>query len=420
MEQLYRIGRALRYWFFKAIPLLVVLMIAYQPFFLFTHADAAPQPSKEDLLALQNRIKVLQDELATKEAHKVEAADALRESERAISEINTVLVKLTKQQTDANKRLNELMHQTRQLEEELNQQADQLSSLLYHQYINNRPSNFYLLLNLQDPNHIARNLYYYRYLKQARVESIEHLQQYLRDIETLKGESQTKHDEITKIQAEQIQQKKVLDQEKAKRATILANLSEKIMLQQRELSKLKDDEQRLTKLVEQINQLLSSKTKRDNDTARAPANVPLLNNKTPDSTVSGYNFASLRGKLRLPVRGELVNRFDSPRQEGGIKWRGLFIRSKNGNEVKAVAGGQVVFADWLRGFGNLMIVDHGSSYMSLYGYNEAIYKRVGDKVQGGDTIAIVGNSGGSGESGLYFELRHQGKPFDPLTWVKIE
>lgn len=248
---------------------------------------------------------MLQDELATKEAHKVEAADALRESERAISEINTVLVKLTKQQTDANKRLNELMHQTRQLEEELNQQADQLSSLLYHQYINNRPSNFYLLLNLQDPNHIARNLYYYRYLKQARVESIEHLQQYLRDIETLKGESQTKHDEITKIQAEQIQQKKVLDQEKAKRATILANLSEKIMLQQRELSKLKDDEQRLTKLVEQINQLLSSKTKRDNDTARAPANVPLLNNKTPDSTVSGYNFASLRGKLRLPVRGNL-------------------------------------------------------------------------------------------------------------------
>ncbi|HNA69962.1 MAG TPA: peptidoglycan DD-metalloendopeptidase family protein [Nitrosomonas sp.] len=419
MEQTYRVGRALRCWFFKAIPLMIVLAIAYQPFFLFTHVDAAPQPSKEDLLALQNRIKALQDELAAKEVHKVEATDALQESERAISEINSVLVKLAKQQTDANNRLNELMHQTRQLEEELNQQTDQLGSLLYHQYINNRSSNFHLLLNLQDPNHIARNLYYYRYLKQARVESIVHLQQYLHDIEMLKSESRVKQDEIAKVQAEQTQQKKILDQEKAKRATVLANLSEKISLQQHELSKLKADEQRLAKLVEQINQFLA-KSKRDSDTASTSANAPLLNNKTPDSTVSGYSFTSLRGKLRLPVRGELVNRFDSPRQEGGIKWRGLFIRAKNGNEVKAIASGQVVFADWLRGFGNLMIVDHGSSYMSLYGYNEAIYRRVGDKVQGGDTIAIVGNSGGSSESGLYFELRHQGKPFDPLTWVKIE
>lgn len=419
MEQMYRIGRALRRWVSRMIVPLAWLVIAHQSLFLSTYAYATTQPSKEDLLALQSKIKALQDELATKEAHKAEATDALRESERAISEINNVLARLAKQQTEANKRLNELMRQANQLEEELSLQADQLGSLLYHQYINNRPNNFHLLLNLQDPNHIARNLYYYRYLKQSRVESIERLQHYLRDIEALKLEGQTKRDEIAKVHAEQILQKKILDQEKAKRATILASLSEKIALQQRELSKLKDDEQRLTKLVEQINQLLA-KSKRDSDAVRTPANTPLLNNKTPDSTVSGYGFASLRGKLRLPVRGELVNRFDSPRQEGGIKWRGLFIRSKNGNEVKAIASGQVVFADWLRGFGNLMIVDHGSSYMSLYGYNEAIYKRVGDKVQGGDTIAIVGNSGGSNESGLYFELRHQGKPFDPLTWVKIE
>ena len=93
---------------------------------------------------------------------------------------------------------------------------------------------------------------------------------------------------------------------------------------------------------------------------------------------------------------------------------------QNGNEVKAIASGQVVFADWLRGFGNLMILDHGNNYMSLYGYNEAIYKHVGDRVRSGDTIATVGNSGGHRESGLYFELRHQGKPFDPLTWMIIE
>ena len=103
-----------------------------------------------------------------------------------------------------------------------------------------------------------------------------------------------------------------------------------------------------------------------------------------------------------------------------MTWKGLFIRSPSGEEVRAIAGGRVVFADWLRGFGNLMIVDHGGSYMSLYGNNEIIYKRVGDTIRGGDTIAAVGNSGGNADSGLYFELRHQGKPFDPLNWVRIK
>ncbi len=120
------------------------------------------------------------------------------------------------------------------------------------------------------------------------------------------------------------------------------------------------------------------------------------------------------------MRGELANRFGGPRADGGVTWKGLFIRSSTGGDVKAVAGGRVVFADWLRGFGNLMIVDHGNSYMSLYGNNETNHKQVGDTVRGGDTIASVGNSGSNPESGLYFELRHQGKPFDPLNWVRIK
>lgn len=122
----------------------------------------------------------------------------------------------------------------------------------------------------------------------------------------------------------------------------------------------------------------------------------------------------------MPVKGELANRFGSPRESGSIKWQGLFIRSAGGNEVKAIAGGEVIFADRLRGFGNLMILDHGNHYMSLYGNNAAIHKRVGSKVKSGDTIATVGNSGGNAETGLYFELRYQGKPFDPLSWVKLK
>jgi murein hydrolase activator len=120
------------------------------------------------------------------------------------------------------------------------------------------------------------------------------------------------------------------------------------------------------------------------------------------------------------VRGELRNRFGSPREGSGLLWKGLFIAAPAGHEVKAIAAGRVVFADWLRGFGNLLIIDHGDGYMSLYGNNESLYKQVGTATRGGETVAVVGNSGGNTDSGLYFEIRHQGKAFDPLGWVNLK
>jgi septal ring factor EnvC (AmiA/AmiB activator) len=124
----------------------------------------------------------------------------------------------------------------------------------------------------------------------------------------------------------------------------------------------------------------------------------------------------MKGQLRLPTRGAISNRFGTARQEGST-WKGLFIVARTGSEVHSIASGRVVFAEWMRGFGNLLIVDHGSSYLSIYANNDALLKQVGDEVRAGQTIATVGNSGGNPESGLYFELRHQGKPLDPLAWV---
>ncbi len=129
-------------------------------------------------------------------------------------------------------------------------------------------------------------------------------------------------------------------------------------------------------------------------------------------------FARLRGQLRAPVAGKMGARFGSKRGDGP-SWKGVFIRAAEGSEVKAIAPGRVVFAEWLRGFGNLIIVDHGGQYMSIYGNNQALLKRAGDAVKGGDPIASAGNSGGNEESGLYFELRHQGRAFDPSGWVKF-
>ena len=120
--------------------------------------------------------------------------------------------------------------------------------------------------------------------------------------------------------------------------------------------------------------------------------------------------------MRLPTRGSVSNRFGTTRQEGS-NWKGLFILASNGSEVRSIAAGKVVFAEWMRGFGNLMIVDHGGGYLSIYANNESLLKNVGEEARLGEVIATVGNSGGNPESGLYFELRHQGRPLDPMAWV---
>jgi septal ring factor EnvC (AmiA/AmiB activator) len=171
------------------------------------------------------------------------------------------------------------------------------------------------------------------------------------------------------------------------------------------------DETRLTRRVEEIARALAAKP--------APGERPRGRRveEVADASSSAKPFAALKGRMRLPVRGELMNRFGAAREENGATWKGLFIRCISGETVRAVADGRVVYADWLRGFGNLLILDHGTGYMSLYANNEGLLRKVGEKVRGGDPVAHVGATGGHEESGLYFELRRDGKPFDPLRWV---
>ena len=136
----------------------------------------------------------------------------------------------------------------------------------------------------------------------------------------------------------------------------------------------------------------------------------------PATQAGETQFGSLRGKLQMPIKGELFASFGARRADGP-SWKGLFIKAPEGAEVRAAAAGEVLFADWMRGFGNLLIVDHGGQYMTIYGNNQSVLKRPGDKVKAGDIIAAAGNSGGNEHSGLYFELRYQGRALDPLAWI---
>jgi septal ring factor EnvC (AmiA/AmiB activator) len=182
---------------------------------------------------------------------------------------------------------------------------------------------------------------------------------------------------------------------------------------------LEHDEARLGSLIDQISRLLAEQARR-----HAPAHPPPTAAVPHGGAPSPAAFIALLGKLELPVDGQLGARFGAARrdedgqpQAGAPSWKGLFIRAPAGAEVHAVAAGRVVFADWLRGFGNLMILDHGNGLLSVYGNNETLLRGIGDAVQAREVIAAVGSTGGSQDSGLYFELRYQGKPFDPLAWM---
>ena len=393
---------------------------------------------KADLKDVHKKIESLKKELdASTDAHK-DAADALKASETAISQAQKKLHEINQKQKQNTVALTQLKQQSLKVGDALAQQQQQLSKLLYQQYIHGNQSYTQLMLENKDPSSVARDLKYFAYIAKARGELIADMQGNLTKIQTLNEETTAKLAEVAALKAKQEAERKALLQQKQEKAKVVKSLSQKIAAQRNEINKLKRDEKNLSSLVARLAKIAAdqkkkrlaqqkarAKTSRQASsskipTGKQPDNQVVAKNETlPDNDVDGIRFASLRGKLRLPVRGEVSNRFGAVRADTGVSWKGLFIKAKEGNEVKSIASGQVVFADWMRGFGNLIIVDHGSGYMSLYGNNQALLKNVGDNVSGGDTIAAVGNSGGNESHGLYYELRKNSVPFDPLSWSSL-
>ncbi|MGB9150025.1 MAG: peptidoglycan DD-metalloendopeptidase family protein [Burkholderiales bacterium] len=387
-------------------------------------ARKKPQPS-EELKALRGRIDELQKDIAKKETSKSEVADDLKESEKEISETNRTLSELALEQKETAGELAALQSKTGTLKTNVTKHQADLEKLIKNQYQSGGDDALKLLLNGKDPAQVSRHMHYYSYLAKARADSIQSLKSDIAQLNLAEAETRATAKQLADLKAEEARQKQKLLSERQKRKNLLDRISGQIKNQKREVGKLKQDEARISQLVDRLAKMLAQKKKKSTKSAAkatAPENVKpgapaIQNDEEPDDSFRGTSFASLRGKLKLPVRGELANRYGSPREGGGLTWKGLFIRAAEGAGVKAVADGRVVFADWLRGFGNLMILDHGGGYMSLYGNNESLLKQVGTSIKPGDTIASVGNSGGNAESGLYFELRHQGKTLDPLPWT---
>lgn len=373
-------------------------------------AQASINARQSELNELRVRIEQLKNELERAAGDRAEAADALKDSERNISEINRILRNLRDEEHRLDQELARLAQSIREHEMRLWEQERQLAELVRQRYYQRGNDTASLLLSGRDPATIQRNLEYFTYIGRARAELIAAHRQTLDQLAKLRTQTEAKRAELETVKSERLRQRQALEREKRARQEVLGKLSEQIRKQRREIDTLVRDEQRLTRLIERLRRASAPP-------ARTPSRPGRQVDQVADASLAGLDFPKLRGKLALPVAGEITAQFGQRRDGGGPTWKGIFIRASAGQSVRAVGTGQVVFADWLRGFGNLIIIDHGGGYLSLYSNNESLYKQPGDNVRAGDVIATVGNTGGQETPGLYFELRYQGKPFDPMTWV---
>lgn len=395
-------------------------------------AAGAAAPPTEELKALRSKLETLRRDIARSESSRTEAADALRTSEQAISEANRKLTELGAARAKIDKELEDLRSQQQAVEKRLARQRELAARLVHQQYTAPPAGPLQALASGQNPNEAARTGVYLDYIARARREILDGLR---KDGETLRGlseETARRQTELVENERSQIAERRRLDTERENRKQALAGVAAQLERQRKEASVLAQDEKRLTKLVQDIARVLAARKPppaapppRAPTVPGAPSAPPAPTPVPPPAPAArsfggDTAFEQLKGRLQMPVRGELVGRFGSPRSDSGMSWRGWFIQAPAGREVKAVAPGRIVFADWLRGFGNLLILDHGDGFMSLYGNNESLIGRMGEPVRGGETVATVGASGGNTVTGLYFELRHQGRPFDPSGWLNLK
>ncbi len=386
-------------------PGFIFLFISAQ--FVFLGTTLAQNSGTEKIQDLKEKIQTQQGELKKSQRKKKEIYRELKKSEKAISKTNRRLYSLTKKQKILRKDLKNLEEKTSLVEQNIKSERQLLEKHFYHLYVNESGglTPIKIILGSKNLTETSRQIRYLSYVSASRRELILKLEANLASLETLSFQKRGTEEKLKKLKKSEANQKKKLVEEKSKKQHILKKVNSRIT---RTKKSLKRDE---TALNRKIKELARAAEKRQRSRT-------IKNTKLPDRTFDGKSFKKLKGKLRLPALGNLKYRFGTQR-EGDILWKGVFIEANKGQPVKAIASGEVVYADWLGGFGNLLIIDHGGGYLSLYGNNESLLQGVGNIVKAGDTVATVGNTGGNSNSGLYFELRFKGKPFNPLKWVKF-
>ena len=342
---------------------------------------------------LEEQIEYLQQEMHDTRTQYGRLQKQLQVSEEDIGEVAARLEAIHGELKDKQNSLVDLKKRKLTQEEQLAAYRQMLVKQIRSSYMVGRQDYLKLWLNQEDPARVGRMLTYYDYFNRARVQQIEKISETLETITDLTQQIITETNELNQLVLNQENKKQTLASNYDERKTILDQLEKILAYQDKKLKGLYEDKQRLEKLL--------------NNLESVAKNIP---------QPTGIRFAQLKGKLTTPVKGSIFKQFGEP-LIGKLKWQGVLINASLGDKVKAVADGRVVFAQWFRHLGLLVIVDHNDSYMSLYAHNQSIYVKTGELVRGGDVIGSVGNSGGQKTTGLYFEIRHRGIPTNPLPWL---
>ncbi|PLK47560.1 peptidase M23 [Uliginosibacterium sp. TH139] len=383
---------------------------------------AAPADSKRsELSALREKIHSLQDEIARSEENKEEVADELAGSDKAISAAQRRLREISLLRQAAEAEIQRLREQQLALENEIAVLRKQLGDAVFRMYVEGGQGGARRFLSGDSPNQLSRDAYYLEQIARQRIVAIERARSAMQELAGVVAQAETRRTELLRLEQQRRGEQEGLQSERRKQREVLEQIASQLRGQRKQMQTLQRDEARMEKLLRGLEKISRSRPSPAPRSVQSAPSKPVGKeeqiSRVAGSDVEGGEFAARKGALAWPVAGTIKARFGSPRAEGGASWRGVFIKTASGADVRAIASGKIAFADWLRGFGNLVIVDHGNGYMSVYGNNESLFKNPGDDVRAGEVLASAGSSGGLEESGLYFEIRHRGQPQDPAKWM---
>jgi murein hydrolase activator len=352
--------------------------------------------TEKKLAQLQAQIKRIQTRQQQQRSKLTNEQQALKTTDIEIGKTRRSLEQTRAQLQTNQQQLEALLNEQKHLNQQKKAQQQNLAKLIKSAYLSGQQEFIKLLLNQEDPSKLGRMLVYYRYLNDSRAEKIQRFTNTLEKLLVVAEQIKLKREQLLGIENELDDKNRQLMSLKSAREQAITELNKSLSSNRAQLQELKANEQDLLSLIEALKQTVAE--------------------LIPEESLTG--LASLRQKLSMPARGPIFEAFGTARGNEQLLWSGILIGANEGAPVNAVHHGRIVFADYLRGFGLMTIIDHGEGYMSLYGHNESLFKQPGDWVEAGERIATVGQTGGYSKPGLYFEIRHKSKALDPLRYIR--
>lgn len=370
----------------------VLMLASIAPAYGQLTASAEDKARKEaELTAVQEEISSRLAALKSRQQRLSRTEQALQEIERKTAAIANRLQSTRNERRQLAQRIESNQAQQATLKQQQQQQAKALEKQVANAYTNGEHDFLKLLLNQQDPSKIERILSYYRYFNQARIAQIEQLKSTTDALAELEQTLTQQHQQLAELVAQQEQQQQALVAQQREQETLIAELQQQQRSDKQRLQALEESREQLEQVISAIEAALK-------------ADVQLV------------GLEPVKSRLRWPTEGRVKRLFGTSR-EGPLRWKGVMIEGEGGQPVRAIADGRILFADWLRGFGLVTVVDHGEGYMSLYGHNQTLLREVGAEVKMGEEIALMGQSGGRSDAALYFEIRYRGEAQNPTRWI---